>query len=70
MDLKNHPCFNASAHRTHGRIHLPVAPRCNLQCKFCNRKFDCVNESRPGVTSGILCVAATYVYRKTLGDPA
>ena len=35
-------------------MHLPVAPRCNLQCNFCNRKFDCMNESRPGVTSAIL----------------
>jgi len=23
-------------------------------CNFCNRKFDCVNESRPGVTSSLL----------------
>ena len=25
-----------------------------MQCNFCNRKFDCVNESRPGVTSAVL----------------
>jgi nitrogen fixation protein NifB len=25
-----------------------------MQCNFCNRKYDCVNESRPGVTSTIL----------------
>lgn len=49
-----HPCFDAAAHRTHARVHLPVAPRCNLQCNFCNRKFDCMNESRPGVTSAVL----------------
>lgn len=54
MRLENHPCFNEGACRTYGRIHLPVASRCNIQCNFCNRKFDCVNESRPGVTSGIL----------------
>ena len=35
-------------------MHLPVAPHCNIQCNYCNRKFDCVNESRPGVTSKIL----------------
>ncbi len=35
-------------------MHLPVAPRCNVMCNFCNRKFDCVNESRPGVTSSLL----------------
>ncbi len=54
MNIDNHPCFNDKARHRFGRIHLPVAPRCNIQCRFCNRKFDCVNESRPGVTSGIL----------------
>ena len=50
----NHPCYNADVRHTTGRIHLPVAPDCNIQCNFCNRKYDCVNESRPGVTSSIL----------------
>jgi len=54
VDFAKHPCFNREAHRTHARVHLPVAPRCNLQCNFCNRKFDCMNESRPGVTSAVL----------------
>lgn len=54
LDFSKHPCFNKDSHHTHGRIHLPVAPRCNLQCNFCNRKFDCMNESRPGVTSAVL----------------
>jgi nitrogen fixation protein NifB len=53
-DFSKHPCFNKDSHHTHGRIHLPVAPRCNVQCNFCNRKFDCMNESRPGVTSAVL----------------
>ncbi len=52
--FSTHPCFSQSAHHRFGRIHLPVAPRCNLQCNFCNRKFDCMNESRPGVTSAVL----------------
>ncbi len=38
----------------YGRAHLPVAPKCNIKCNYCNRKYDCVNESRPGVTSGVL----------------
>ena len=54
MNLENHPCFNDKVRHLYGRIHLPVAPKCNVQCNFCNRKYDCVNESRPGVTSGIL----------------
>lgn len=53
-DISKHPCFNAEMKNRFGRIHLPVAPKCNVQCNFCNRKYDCVNESRPGVTSGIL----------------
>jgi nitrogen fixation protein NifB len=35
-------------------MHLPVAPRCNISCNYCNRKFDCTNECRPGVTSKVL----------------
>ncbi len=62
MNIENHPCFNPKACKDHGRVHLPVAPRCNIQCNFCNRKFDCVNESRPGVSSGILSPAQAMVY--------
>ena len=54
VDFKNHPCFDKEAHKKFGRVHLPVAPRCNIQCNFCNRKYDCMNESRPGVTSTVL----------------
>jgi nitrogen fixation protein NifB len=62
MNLLNHPCFNDKVRHTFGRVHLPVAPRCNIQCKFCNRKYDCINESRPGVTSGVLSPAQAMVY--------
>ncbi|NTU41768.1 MAG: radical SAM protein, partial [Nitrospirales bacterium] len=31
-----------------------VAPACNIQCKYCVRKYDCANESRPGVSSTVL----------------
>lgn len=51
---QKHPCYSADGHNKYARIHLPVAPRCNIQCNYCNRKFDCVNESRPGVTGEIL----------------
>ena len=30
---------------------MAVAPACNIQCNYCNRKYDCANESRPGVVS-------------------
>ncbi len=62
INLDNHPCFNKDACSTHGRIHLPVAPSCNIQCNYCNRDFDCVNESRPGVTSTILSPGQALAY--------
>ncbi len=64
-DKTKHPCFNAEAKGKYGRVHLPVAPQCNIQCKYCNRKYDCVNESRPGVTSTVLSPeeALEYVTR-------
>ena len=62
MNIDNHPCFNPGACKSFGRVHLPVAPRCNIQCKFCNRKFDCVNETRPGVTSAVLTPGQAMVY--------
>ena len=62
MNIANHPCFNPGACKSFGRVHLPVAPRCNIQCKFCNRKFDCVNETRPGVTSAVLSPGQAMVY--------
>jgi nitrogen fixation protein NifB len=55
--MNNHPCFSEVAHKGAGRIHLPVAPACNIQCGYCVRKYDCVNESRPGVASIVLSPA-------------
>ena len=51
--MKEHPCFSKEAHHRFGRIHLPVAPACNIQCRYCIRKYDCANESRPGVSSRV-----------------
>jgi len=48
-----HPCFGKHA-CSNARVHLPVAPECNIQCNYCLRSFDCMNESRPGVSSKIL----------------
>lgn len=63
-----HPCFNEEARHTHARVHLPVAPQCNIQCNYCNRKYDCVNESRPGVTSSVLTPIQAAGYLKALSD--
>lgn len=65
-DIAKHPCFDVEARHTHARVHLPVAPRCNIQCNYCNRKYDCVNESRPGVTSSVLDPFKAVTYLKEL----
>ena len=52
--ISEHPCYSEKACHVFGRCHLPVAPDCNIQCNYCVRDFDCVNESRPGVTSKVL----------------
>jgi len=47
-----HPCFGErKANR--GRIHLPVSPGCNIECKFCERKLD-REESCPGVAVTVI----------------
>ena len=66
LDISKHPCFNADIKGQFGRIHLPVAPKCNIQCNFCNRKFDCVNESRPGISSQILAPRQALAYLKEM----
>ena len=50
----NHPCYSEKAHHHFARMHVAVAPACNIQCHYCNRKYDCSNESRPGVVSEVL----------------
>jgi nitrogen fixation protein NifB len=49
--VADHPCYSEEAHHHFARMHVAVAPACNIQCHYCNRKYDCANESRPGVVS-------------------
>jgi nitrogen fixation protein NifB len=71
IDMAKHPCFNAKVKGQFGRVHLPVAPKCNIKCNFCDRKYDCVNESRPGVTSSVLTPdqAALYMEKVLEKEP-
>jgi nitrogen fixation protein NifB len=67
--IHGHPCFGGD-HKKDGRIHLPVAPRCNIKCNYCTRRHDCANESRPGVTSRILTpVEALQRIREVKASP-
>ncbi|MDR3252676.1 MAG: nitrogen fixation protein NifB, partial [Tannerella sp.] len=68
MSEMKHPCFDADAKQKYARVHLPVAPKCNIQCNYCNRKYDCVNESRPGVSSAVLFPMQAVHYLKALSD--
>ena len=54
-----HPCFGARQNK--GRIHLPVCPGCNLECRFCDRKLN-ATENRPGVTGEVIQPADTVGY--------
>ena len=75
--VKSHPCYSEEAHHHYARMHVAVAPACNIQCNYCNRKYDCANESRPGVVSEkltpeqavkkALAVAATIPQMTVLG---
>ena len=75
--IQEHPCFSEKACHAFGRCHIPVAPKCNIQCNYCIRDFDCVNESRPGVTTRVLSareaadmvrkVMEKYQYIKVIG---
>ncbi len=49
--IQDHPCYSEEAHHYFARMHVAVAPACNIQCNYCNRRYDCANESRPGVVS-------------------
>lgn len=67
---ENHPCYSSNACKN-ARMHIPVAPACNISCNYCNRKFDCQNESRPGVTSEVLSpeqALQKFLYVKTQID--
>lgn len=50
---KAHPCFSVGAKTNKGRVHLPVSPGCNINCRFCSRAINDV-DNRPGVASSII----------------
>lgn len=66
---KLHPCFNEKIHDKVGRIHIPIAPKCNIQCGFCTRSLN-DTEDRPGVASSIMSIdeAITHIENVTSED--
>ena len=67
--IQGHPCFGGN-HQKNGRMHLAVAPKCNIKCGYCSRKHDCANESRPGVTSKLITPQEAIVkVREVMASP-
>lgn len=50
---QGHPCFDEVSHKRVGRMHIPVAPACNIQCRYCYREVGS-SDNRPGVAYKIL----------------
>lgn len=69
--VEEHPCFHKAAAHWFGRLHLPVAPDCNIKCHYCTRLYDCANENRPGVTSRLMSPkeALQHVRRTVAKEP-
>jgi nitrogen fixation protein NifB len=69
--ILQHPCYSSEAHFKFGRIHVPVAKKCNIQCGYCVRKFDCPNENRPGVTTRVITpdTAISTIREALAGEP-
>ena len=65
---KTHPCFSCESAHKYARMHIPIAPKCNISCNYCLRKYDCVNESRPGVTTEILSPKEAFDKYKYVKD--
>jgi nitrogen fixation protein NifB len=54
--LPFHPCIHEQAHHRIPRLHLPVAPKCNIRCGYCERVI-VPNSNRvvaPGVSATLL----------------
>lgn len=70
--LRFHPCYSEIAHTQYGRIHLPVAPRCNIHCNYCDRRIgDCYHSVRPGVAERVMTPeeAVGWVSRALEAEP-
>jgi nitrogen fixation protein NifB len=58
-----HPCFSEAMHSRVGRIHLPVARRCNIRCRYCERRVgEFYHSSRPGIAYRVIAPAEVRGY--------
>ncbi len=49
-----HPCFSETAYGHYDILHLPVALECNIECRYCEPRCDCINDSAPGISSKVI----------------
>ncbi len=53
--VSTHPCYSDLAHFRVFRIHIPVALKCNIKCRYCDRKIGLkFHAMRPGVSNQII----------------
>ncbi len=57
--IAKHPCFGAKG--GYGRIHLPVAPDCNIACGYCERRIE-KGSCRPGTAEKIMAPEEAMEY--------
>lgn len=61
--MLTHPCFEEKAHFIYGRIHLPVAEHCTIQCRYCSRAIGVTYHSyRPAVARSIISPEESVEY--------
>ena len=68
--MRGHPCFDEQAHDRVGRVHLPVAPGCNIRCRFCERRV-CANLTmqHPGWARRLLSPQKALALVRDLASP-
>lgn len=53
--FRNHPCYSNNRENLWYRIHLPVAPRCNVKCIFCSHSVgSSCHTSKPGYARQVI----------------
>ncbi len=72
--LPYHPCIHPNANKNMARIHLPVAEKCNMTCRYCARQHTNSQRGLPGTSSSIMnpqqAIAHLKKQRKIWGDNA
>ncbi|MBS3796115.1 MAG: radical SAM protein [Candidatus Thorarchaeota archaeon] len=55
--FEHHPCWSNTRKKLWERIHLPVARKCNLKCRFCDHEFGAnCHLSKPGLATKLFSV--------------